>query len=174
MGTSLEDRPRYTPTTTFETFPFPDGLSPNLSAESYSRDPHAVAIAVAAVRLVELRDKWLNPANLVRLEPEVVPGFPSRILPVDVVAASELRNRTLTKLYNEKPQWLVDAHRDLDAAVASAYGWSADISDDDALRELLALNLARSGTPAVRDGESYIVAPSMIEKINAVEGVVLS
>jgi hypothetical protein len=28
MGTSLEDRPRYTPTTCFETFPFPVGLSP--------------------------------------------------------------------------------------------------------------------------------------------------
>ena len=28
MGTSLEDRPRYTPTTCFETFPFPDGLTP--------------------------------------------------------------------------------------------------------------------------------------------------
>jgi hypothetical protein len=28
MGTSLEDRPRYTPTTCFETFPFPAGLTP--------------------------------------------------------------------------------------------------------------------------------------------------
>ena len=28
MGTSLEDRPRYTPTTCFETFPFPEGLTP--------------------------------------------------------------------------------------------------------------------------------------------------
>jgi hypothetical protein len=28
MGTSLEDRPRYTPTTCFETFPFPKGLTP--------------------------------------------------------------------------------------------------------------------------------------------------
>ena len=28
MGTSLEDRPRYTPTTCFETFPFPSGLTP--------------------------------------------------------------------------------------------------------------------------------------------------
>ena len=28
LGTSLEDRPRYTPTTCFETFPFPAGLTP--------------------------------------------------------------------------------------------------------------------------------------------------
>jgi type II restriction/modification system DNA methylase subunit YeeA len=32
LGTSLEDRPRYTPTTTFETFPFPEGLTPNIPA----------------------------------------------------------------------------------------------------------------------------------------------
>ena len=28
----------------------------------------------------------------------------------------------------------------VDAAAAAAYGWSADISDEDALRELLAIN----------------------------------
>ena len=30
------------------------------------------------------------------------------------------------------------------AAVAAAYGWSADISDDDVLRELLTLNAGGS------------------------------
>jgi hypothetical protein len=39
-------------------------------------------------------------------------------------------------------QWLVEAHHALDAAAAAAYGWPADISDDDALRRLLNLNLA--------------------------------
>ena len=43
-------------------------------------------------------------------------------------------------LYNDRPQWLADAHAVLDAAVAAAYGWPADITDDDALRELLKLN----------------------------------
>jgi len=43
-----------------------------------------------------------------------------------------------------RPQWLVDAHRDLDAAVAAAYGWPADISEEDALAKLLELNLARA------------------------------
>ena len=47
----------------------------------------------------------------------------------------------LTNLYNARPQWLTDAHDALDAAVAAAYGWPADISDEDALRELLALNV---------------------------------
>ena len=39
-----------------------------------------------------------------------------------------------------RPQWLADAHATLDAAVAAAYGWPTDITDDHALRELLALN----------------------------------
>ena len=53
-----------------------------------------------------------------------------------------LKKRTLTNLYNARPQWLADAHAALDAAVAAAYGWDADISEEDALAALLALNLA--------------------------------
>ena len=56
-GTSLEDRPRYTPTTTFETFPFPEGLSPDVPARENLTDPRAQAIASTARRLVELRDR---------------------------------------------------------------------------------------------------------------------
>jgi type II restriction/modification system DNA methylase subunit YeeA len=164
--------PRYTPTTTFETFPFPDGLSPQDSSADHKAEPYARAIATAARRLVELRRKWLNPENLIRIEPEVVSGYPNRELPFDASAATELQKRTLTKLYNEMPQWLIDAHSDLDATVAASYGWPADIPEDVALKELLALNLARSGVSAARHG--YSASSSMIEKINAVEGVVLS
>ena len=60
----------------------------------------------------------------------------------DEEAAKELKRRTLTNLYNARPQWLADAHASLDAAVAEAYGWNVDISDDEALRELLTINLA--------------------------------
>jgi len=81
MGTSLEDRPRYTPTSTFETFPFPPGLTPDIPASDYADNAYAQAIAEAARRLVELRDAWLNPAELVRREPEVVAAYPDRILP---------------------------------------------------------------------------------------------
>ena len=108
LGTSLEDRPRYTPSTTFETFPFPAGLTPDIPAGEYADDP--------------------------------VPGYPKRPVPRDEAAAKALKKRTLTNLYNARPQWLADAHEALDAAVAGAYGWSADISDDEVLRELLALN----------------------------------
>ena len=140
LGTSLEDRPRYTPSTTFETFPFPVGLTPDRPASDYASDPRAMAVALEARRLVELRDRWLNPPEWVEWVDEPVPGYPKRPVPRDEAAAKALKKRTLTHLYNARPQWLEDAHSALDAAVASAYGWQPDITDEDALRELLALN----------------------------------
>jgi len=117
-GTSLEDRPRYTPTTTFETFPFPWPLGHEaLDA------PRMSAIADAARELVALRDRWLNP-----------PGASEAVL----------RTRTLTTLYNDPPTWLTNAHRTLDHAVLDAYGWSHDLGDEEILDRLLALNLERA------------------------------
>jgi type II restriction/modification system DNA methylase subunit YeeA len=136
--------PRYTPTTCFETFPFPEGLAPNIPAADYASDPRAIAIAKAAARLNELRENWLNPPDLVQRVPEVVPGYPDRILPVDDKAAAILKKRTLTNLYNERPAWLDMAHKDLDAAVAAAYGWPADLSDDEILERLFKLNQERA------------------------------
>lgn len=135
---------RYNNSRVFETFPFPDGMTPNLSAEKYVNNPQARAIANAAKRLDELRNVWLNPSDLVKIEPEVVPGYPNRILPKDSEAAVTLKTRTLTNLYNQRPQWLIDAHGDLDAAVAAAYGWPEDISEEAVLEKLLDLNLARA------------------------------
>lgn len=135
--------PTYNAKSCFETYPFPDGLTPDLKPEDYS-NPHAEAIAAEARRLNELRENWLNPSDLVQRVPEVVPGYPDRILPKDDEAAKELKKRTLTNLYNQKPAWLVKAHQRLDAAVAAAYGWPADLSDDEVLRSLFELNQARA------------------------------
>ena len=136
--------PRYTIGTTFDTFPFPEGLTPNIPAAEYESDPRAIAIAAAARDLDRLRNAWLNPPDLVRIEPEVVPGYPDRILPRDEAAAAELKKRTLTNLYNERPAWLDMAHRRLDEAVAAAYGWPAHLSDDEILERLFALNQERA------------------------------
>ncbi len=147
--------PRYTPTTCFATFPFPEGLTPNIPAADYASDPRAVAIGKAAARLNELRENWLNPPDLVQPVPEVVPTaeqreagaekiYPDRILPIDEAAAKVLKDRTLTKLYNERPAWLDHAHRDLDAAVANAYAWPADLTDEQILERLFALNQERA------------------------------
>jgi hypothetical protein len=39
------------------------------------------------------------------------------------VNEAELKKRTLTNLYNERPEWLHHAHLKLDQAVFEAYGW---------------------------------------------------
>lgn len=114
LGTSLEDRPRYTPSTSFETFPFPypPGKEP--------KNREVAAIASAAKELVEQRDRWLQTS-------EVSTG-----------------KRTLTNLYNARPTWLELAHKKLDDAVFAAYGWAGTLSDEEILERLLALNLERS------------------------------
>ena len=119
-GTSLEDRPRYTPTTTFETFPFPWPIG-----QESAGDLRVDAVVTATRDLVEQRDRWLNP-----------PG----------ATESDLKARTLTALYNNRPTWLDLAHRRLDHAVLDAYGWPHDLGDEEILGRLLALNLARADT----------------------------
>ena len=118
VGTQLESRPRYTPTTCFETFPFPEPTEEQ-------RD----AIAAAAAELHRLRANWLNPVDLLGNSP---------------LTAAQRRQRTLTHLYNQRPQWLDNAHQQLDAAVAAAYGWSPHLYDQPLLQRLLALNLERA------------------------------
>ncbi len=135
MGTSLEDRPRYTPTTTFETFPFPwpPGQEP-------TDDLRVQAIAQAAKDLVEKRDAWLNPPGL---------------------DGAELKKRTLTNLYNARPTWLDLAHKRLDRAVLEAYGWldlmtDEGIDEEALLARLLALNLGRAQNQPV--AQSRLIA----------------
>ncbi|WP_295456406.1 DNA methyltransferase [uncultured Thiodictyon sp.] len=152
--------PRYTPTSTFETFPFPTGLTPAdtagptealgsgiiLPPVAPDRREVALAIGNAARRLDILREGWLNPPAWVDRIPEVVPGYPDRIIPKPEHAA-ELKKRTLTNLYNARPTWLNNAHQALDVAVAAAYGWKdygPEMTDEEILRRLLALNLERS------------------------------
>ena len=116
MGSQLREAQsgiRYTPTTCFETFPFPKPT-----------EEQREAIAEAARELNQLRENWLNPPGL---------------------TASDLKKRTLTNLYNARPTWLDNAHKTLDAAVAAAYGWPADLEDQAILERLLALNLERAG-----------------------------
>ncbi len=122
LGTQLreaESGGRYTPTTTFETFPFP--WPPSTEPPN---DPRVVAIAAAAHDLVEQRDRWLNPEG---------------------ATEAELKKRTLTNLYNQRPMWLELAHRRLDEAVLDAYGWPRDLGDEGVLERLLNLNLERAG-----------------------------
>ena len=152
MGTSLGPTPRYTPSSTFDTFPFPEGLTPNIPAAAYATDPRAQKIAAAA-RLNTLRENWLNPPDLIQRVPEVVPGYPDRILPVSPEAEKTLKTRTLTNLYNQRPAWLGHAHKALDEAVAEAYGWGDDfragkLTEDEILARLFRLNQDRAAAQA--------------------------
>ena len=65
------------PSTTFETFPFPVGLTPNLPAASYATEPRAIAVAQAARGLLEFRDRWLNPPEWVDWADRAVSRLPA-------------------------------------------------------------------------------------------------
>ena len=193
LGTRLETRPRYTPTTCFETFPMPfaadiaddslqivarfraahhhveqDNILREDSVASFTPAEHRDAIAAAAKELNELRERWLNPPEWTQtrvlefpgsttgpwvryidpktLDPQTGVGtvrYP-RLEPRDAGCAAKLAKRTLTNLYNERPAWLDLAHKKLDAAVAAAYGFPADLTDDEILSRLLSLNLERA------------------------------
>ena len=66
-----------------------------------------------------------------------------RLVPNSKDDARELATRTLTNLYNKRFTWLQLAHQKLDAAVFAAYGWAENLTDDEILEKLLALNLQR-------------------------------
>jgi hypothetical protein len=149
LGTALEDRPRYTPSTTFDTFPFPQGLTPADTTTGVPDTASAKTITTAAQKLNELRTNWLNPSEWVtwtRTDEEEKAGFPLRPVPKAGFEA-ELKKRTLTNLYNAMPAWLVNAHIAVDKAVATAYGWTnytPDMLDSEILARLLSLNEERS------------------------------
>lgn len=154
-GTSLEGRPRYTPTTSFESFPlpWPPSIEPN-----EDEDERVKNIAEAARQLVNFRQPWL---------------FPSEEELVVTVGKKMLKKRTLTNLYNSleyyrdnvkgkrrnQTEWnnavkklisledietLDHIHVSLDNAVLDAYGWLHNLSDEQILERLLALNLERA------------------------------
>ena len=198
QGTQLREKEsgfRYTPTTCFETFPFPfaDDLACDADAAMQivamfraahyhtaqddvlcegppltTPDEHRAAIGAAAEELDKVRERWLNPPEWTQTRVLDFPGsscgpwarfvdattvnpatgvgmvrYP-RLEARDADCAAKLKKRTLTNLYNERPAWLDLAHKRLDAAVAAAYGWPIDLTDEQVLDRLLALNLERA------------------------------
>jgi hypothetical protein len=130
-GGTLEDRPRYQSIQTFDPFPFPADVP----------EP--------------LKDK-------IRTEAEALDALRKRVL-------ESHEDLTLTKLYNvlealREGRALTDTERDMhdrglvtlirqhhdaiDALVAQAYGWPADLSDEDILTRLVALNKERAAEEA--------------------------
>ena len=145
--------------------------NPSLSAPGtpLTAPGHRAAVAAAGKELNDLRERWLNPPEWTVERVLEFPGsadgpwsryvfnpdkngigtvrYP-RLEPRDPDCAAKLKKRTLTNLYNERPAWLDFAHKKLDAAVAAAYGWPADLTDEQILERLLALNLERAAEEA--------------------------
>ncbi len=169
QGTQVRDREsgfRYTPSTCFETFPFPEAQA-----------EYETAISAVAKELNELRENWLNPPEWTHAETLEFPGTVggpwdryidpatvasrgsfkvgtvryTRLVPRDADCAAHLKARTLTKLYNERPAWLAACHAKLDVAVAAAYGWPSDLTDDAILERLLALNQVQASGEGTTD-----------------------
>jgi len=164
VGTQLRDAAsasRYTPTSCFETFPFP---WPPAHEPRENENETVQQIAYYARELVKFRDNWLNP--------------PADSIEIGAVV---VQKRTLTNLYNAlehyrkvKPahetawgaalsqiialgnitpkkylnlteiETLDLLHTQLDRAVLAAYGWEADLGEEEILANLLALNLERT------------------------------
>lgn len=117
MGTSLEDRPRYTPSTCFETFPFPR-YTPEQKSEI---------------------EKWAKYLDTVRSG--LLAADAKATLTGLYNALEKLRESrdTASPVYP-----LLLAHERLDAAVAAAYGWEWPLTEEQILERLLELNLERS------------------------------
>ena len=183
QGTQLESRPRYTPTTCFETFPlpWPPGTEPVAAAktwhghlahgsqgrpapgqekpdtqgqdgpDTHGQDARATTlharISAAAAALNEQRERWLNPPEWIGPIAEQVDATDDfadvppeargliRQSAIMALAAKDpnLKKRTLTNLYNQRPTWLELAHLELDRSVLAAYAavdpdgqWSED------------------------------------------------
>lgn len=130
-GAKLEDRPNYNNSEAFDPFPFPADVPE------------------------QLKDK-------LRAEAEALDALRKRVL-------AEHDDLTLTKLYNvlealKDGRALTDAERDIhdrglvtlirqhhdaiDALVAQAYGWEADLADEEILTRLVALNKVRAAEEA--------------------------
>lgn len=124
--------PTYNASDCFETFPFPTA-TPEVRA----------TIADAARALHELRNSWLNPTEWAQELSSAAGRYPSRFIPIPGHEA-DLKERTLTNLYNAQPTWLENAHAELDHAVATAYGWTdyvPSLPNSAVVARLLALNL---------------------------------
>jgi hypothetical protein len=79
----------------------------------------------------------------------IIAGMPTALTPQTFVAKwrpIELHERAMAQEhFIDLCRLLDNVHRKLDAAVCAAYGWPADLPDDEILGRLLALNLARVG-----------------------------
>jgi hypothetical protein len=129
-GGTLEDRQRYNKSLCFDPFPFP-------ACDEFTR----ARIASIAERLDQHRKsvQAAHPDITLTQMYNVLEGFKTGA----ALSASEQRVRDdgLVLILRE-------LHEELDHAVAQAYGWPADLPEQEVLARLVALNKARAGEEA--------------------------
>ena len=121
-GGTLEDRPRYNHSLCFDPFPFPDpteALKTRLRSLGEQLDAHRKAQQAAHPKLT--LTQMYNVLEKLRAG-ERIEGKDKEIYDQGLVGI------------------LRDLHDQIDAAVAEAYGWPANLSDDEILHRLVDLN----------------------------------
>lgn len=157
-GTQLREAEsgfRYSQTLTFETFPFPWTIG---SESHYVKNRFMSDIKSHAKELVTFRQEWLNPPAKevgITISKDTVKG---RTYTVLYNALERYRNEVKGKLYSTS-KWnkvnknlislddidkLDHIHTELDKAVIRAYGWKINLTDEEYLEKLLALNQGRT------------------------------
>ncbi|WP_035713134.1 class I SAM-dependent DNA methyltransferase [Azorhizobium doebereinerae] len=129
QGGTLEDRPRYSKSVCFDPFPFPAATEAQkavIGDLAEELDAHRKRVLAAHENLtltglynvLELLKSGVAPADL---DPKARRIFDDGLVLI-----------------------LKELHEKIDAAVAEAYGWPADLPDEEVLARLVALNKARA------------------------------
>ncbi len=125
-GGTLEDRPRYNKTLCFDTFPFPD------ASEEQKARIRALGERLDAFRKERLAEH--KPLTMTKMYNVLEKLRANEPLDEKEKAIHEMGLISVLK----------QIHDELDAAVADAYGWPHDLSDEQILERLVALNKERA------------------------------
>lgn len=129
-GGTLEDRPRYNKTVCFDPFPFPacdKSQQTRISALGEDLDVH------------RKRQQAAHPGL-------TLTGMYNVLTKLRSGAVLTVKEKTIHE--QGLCAVLKDIHDRLDVAVAEAYGWPADLSDEQILERLVALNAVRAAEEA--------------------------
>jgi hypothetical protein len=122
----LVDRRVYNKTVCFDPFPFPDAAEEQkteIRALGEALDAHVKATQARGATITEM----YNLVEALRADPKIKLSAAQRLT----------HERAATTV-------LLDLHARLDAAAAKAYGWADDLSDEEILTRLTALNAERA------------------------------
>ncbi len=131
MGGTLEDRPRYNKSQCFDPFPFPADVP----------EPLKDRIRAEAEALDALRKRVLEQHEELTL---------TRLYNVlEALRAGRALSEAERDIHDRGLVTLIRQHHDaIDALVAEAYGWPADLPDEEILVRLVALNKERAAEEA--------------------------